>query len=40
MTIIENILEHKTRINLVSSGDTVVINIGMTVLIDLQFATM
>jgi 3-isopropylmalate/(R)-2-methylmalate dehydratase large subunit len=40
MTIIEKILSRKAGLELVSPGDTVVVDVDMTVLIDLQFATM
>lgn len=40
MTIIENILARKSGVDHVSVGDTVVVDVDMTVLIDLQFATM
>jgi 3-isopropylmalate/(R)-2-methylmalate dehydratase large subunit len=40
MTIIEKILARKAGLDSVSAGDTVVVNVDMTVLIDLQFATM
>jgi 3-isopropylmalate/(R)-2-methylmalate dehydratase large subunit len=40
MTIIEKILARKAGLNDVSVGDTVVVEVDMTVLIDLQFATM
>src|ERR1700757_3650671 len=40
MTIIEKILARKAGLNRVSPGDTVVVDVDMTVLIDLQFATM
>jgi 3-isopropylmalate/(R)-2-methylmalate dehydratase large subunit len=40
MTIIEKILARKAMLAAVSVGDTVVVDVDMTVLIDLQFATM
>ena len=40
MTIIEKILASKAGIDTVRAGDTVVVDVDMTVLIDLQFATM
>jgi 3-isopropylmalate/(R)-2-methylmalate dehydratase large subunit len=40
MTIIEKILARKADLDAVSPGDTVVVDVDMTVLIDLQFATM
>src|SRR3984957_16024124 len=40
MTIIEKIFARKAGLNSVSVGDTVVVDVDMTVLIDLQFATM
>jgi 3-isopropylmalate/(R)-2-methylmalate dehydratase large subunit len=40
MTIIEKIFARKTGVESVSPGDTVVVDVDMTVLIDLQFATM
>ncbi|OHU21026.1 3-isopropylmalate dehydratase [Mycobacteroides franklinii] len=40
MTIIERILARKSGRDSVSVGDTVVVDVDMTVLIDLQFATM
>ncbi|CAN5726390.1 aconitase/3-isopropylmalate dehydratase large subunit family protein [soil metagenome] len=40
MTIIEKILARKSGQSAVSVGDTVVVDVDMTVLIDLQFATM
>jgi len=40
MTIIEKILARKSGRDSVSPGDTVVVDVDMTVLIDLQFATM
>lgn len=40
MTIIEKIFARKARLGHVSAGDTVVVEVDMTVLIDLQFATM
>jgi 3-isopropylmalate/(R)-2-methylmalate dehydratase large subunit len=40
MTIIEKILARKAGLDSVSAGDTVVVDVDMTVLIDLQFATM
>ncbi|MEE6178583.1 3-isopropylmalate dehydratase large subunit [Mycobacterium sp. 050134] len=40
MTIIEKILARKAGLGTVSPGDTVVVDVDMTVLIDLQFATM
>ncbi len=40
MTIIEKILARKAGRDHVSHGDTVVVDVDMTVLIDLQFATM
>jgi 3-isopropylmalate/(R)-2-methylmalate dehydratase large subunit len=40
MTVIEKILARKAGRNRVSAGDTVVVDVDMTVLIDLQFATM
>ena len=40
MTIIEKILARKANLDSVSVGDTVVVDVDMTVLIDLQFATM
>ncbi|WP_106826200.1 aconitase family protein, partial [Mycobacterium avium] len=40
MTVIEKILARKAGLDSVSSGDTVVVDVDMTVLIDLQFATM
>lgn len=40
MTIIEKILARKAGLHSVSAGDTVVVEVDMTVLIDLQFATM
>src|SRR6201997_3024359 len=40
MTIIEKILARTAGLNRVSPGDTVVVDVDMTVLIDLQFATM
>src|ERR1700742_4876957 len=40
MTIIEKILSRKAALDAVSVGDTVVVDVDMTVLIDLQFATM
>jgi len=40
MTIIEKIFARKAGLESVSPGDTVVVDVDMTVLIDLQFATM
>ena len=40
MTIIEKILSRKAGLDSVSVGDVVVVEVDMTVLIDLQFATM
>ena len=40
MTIIEKILARKAGLDSVSVGDVVVVDVDMTVLIDLQFATM
>jgi 3-isopropylmalate/(R)-2-methylmalate dehydratase large subunit len=40
LTIIEKILARKAGLDSVSVGDTVVVDVDMTVLIDLQFATM
>src|SRR6201990_680952 len=40
MTIIEKILSRKAGLASVSVGDVVVVDVDMTVLIDLQFATM
>jgi 3-isopropylmalate/(R)-2-methylmalate dehydratase large subunit len=40
MTIIEKIFTRKAGLESVSPGDTVVVDVDMTVLIDLQFATM
>ena len=40
MTMIEKILARKAGQESVSAGDTVVVEVDMTVLIDLQFATM
>ncbi|KAB7754132.1 3-isopropylmalate dehydratase large subunit [Mycolicibacterium mucogenicum] len=40
LTIIEKILARKAGLEAVSPGDTVVVDVDMTVLIDLQFATM
>ncbi|WP_407689652.1 3-isopropylmalate dehydratase large subunit [Mycobacterium sp. HUMS_1102779] len=40
MTVIEKILPRKAGLASVSPGDTVVVDVDMTVLIDLQFATM
>ncbi|MGB6763880.1 aconitase family protein, partial [Mycobacterium sp.] len=40
MTIIEKILARKAGLDTVSAGETVVVDVDMTVLIDLQFATM
>ncbi|MFP1152505.1 3-isopropylmalate dehydratase large subunit [Mycobacterium sherrisii] len=40
MTIIEKILSCKAGLDSVSPGETVVVDVDMTVLIDLQFATM
>jgi 3-isopropylmalate/(R)-2-methylmalate dehydratase large subunit len=40
MTIIEKIFARKAGLESVSVGDTVVVDVDMTVLIDLQFATM
>lgn len=40
MTIIEKIFARKAGRDAVSAGDTVVVDVDMTVLIDLQFATM
>src|ERR1700742_4758997 len=40
MTIIEKILSRKAALDAVSVGDTVVVDVDMTVLIDLQCATM
>ncbi|OBH24499.1 3-isopropylmalate dehydratase [Mycobacterium sp. E342] len=40
MTIIEKIFARKAGLHSVSAGDTVVVDVDMTVLIDLQFATM
>jgi 3-isopropylmalate/(R)-2-methylmalate dehydratase large subunit len=40
MTIIEKILARKAGLESVGPGDTVVVDVDMTVLIDLQFATM
>jgi 3-isopropylmalate/(R)-2-methylmalate dehydratase large subunit len=40
MTIIEKIFAHRAGLDSVSPGDTVVVEVDMTVLIDLQFATM
>jgi 3-isopropylmalate/(R)-2-methylmalate dehydratase large subunit len=40
MTMIEKILARKAGLDQVSAGDTVVVEVDMTVLIDLQFATM
>ena len=40
MTIIEKILTRKAGLDSVSVGDVVVVGVDMTVLIDLQFATM
>ncbi|MGV9797828.1 3-isopropylmalate dehydratase large subunit [Mycobacterium sp. NPDC003449] len=39
MTVIEKILARKAGLDTVSAGDTVVVDVDMTVLIDLQFAT-
>ncbi|PQM47764.1 2,3-dimethylmalate dehydratase large subunit [Mycobacterium talmoniae] len=40
MTVIEKILARKAGLDTVAAGDTVVVDVDMTVLIDLQFATM
>jgi 3-isopropylmalate/(R)-2-methylmalate dehydratase large subunit len=40
MTMIENLFARKAGLETVSVGDTVVVDVDMTVLIDLQFATM
>ncbi|OBH16369.1 aconitase/3-isopropylmalate dehydratase large subunit family protein [Mycobacterium sp. E3247] len=40
MTVIEKIFARKAGLHSVSAGDTVVVEVDMTVLIDLQFATM
>src|SRR6201996_9323934 len=40
MTTIEKIFARKAGLDSVSQGDTVVVGVDMTVLIDLQFATM
>lgn len=40
MTVIEKILARKAGLDQVAPGDTVVVDVDMTVLIDLQFATM
>src|ERR1700757_2447050 len=40
MTIIEKIFARKAGVDAVSVGETVVVDVDMTVLIDLQFATM
>lgn len=40
LTIIEKILARKSGLEALSPGDTVVVDVDMTVLIDLQFATM
>src|SRR5258708_15188788 len=40
MTIIEKIFARKARQDRVSAGETVVVDVDMCVLIDLQFATM
>ncbi|MUL49218.1 homoaconitate hydratase family protein [Mycobacterium sp. CBMA293] len=40
LTIIEKILARKAGLDAVAPGDTVVVDVDMTVLIDLQFATM
>ncbi len=40
MTVIEKIFARKAGLDRVSAGDTVVVDVDMTVLIDLQFATM
>src|ERR1700719_2256738 len=40
MTIIEKIFARKAGLDTVSPGETVVVDVDMTVLIDLQFATM
>ena len=40
MTIIEKIFARKAGLDRVSPGETVVVDVDMTVLIDLQFATM
>jgi 3-isopropylmalate/(R)-2-methylmalate dehydratase large subunit len=40
MTIIEKVFARKAGLDSVSPGDTVVVEVDMTVLIDLQFATM
>jgi 3-isopropylmalate/(R)-2-methylmalate dehydratase large subunit len=40
MTMIEKIFARKAGLDTVSAGDTVVVDVDMTVLIDLQFATM
>src|ERR1700751_120388 len=40
MTIIEKIFARKAGVDTVSAGDTAVVDVDMTVLIDLQFATM
>jgi homoaconitase/3-isopropylmalate dehydratase large subunit len=40
MTAIEKIFARKAGLDRVSAGDTVVVDVDMTVLIDLQFATM
>jgi 3-isopropylmalate/(R)-2-methylmalate dehydratase large subunit len=40
MTMIEKILARKAGLESVSAGDTVTVDVDMTVLIDLQFATM
>jgi 3-isopropylmalate/(R)-2-methylmalate dehydratase large subunit len=40
MTIIEKIFARKAGLDSVGAGDTVVVDVDMTVLIDLQFATM
>lgn len=40
MTIIEKILARHAGLDTVSAGDTIVVDVDMTVLIDLQFATM
>ena len=40
MTILERILARKAGFDEVRAGDTVTVEVDMTVLIDLQFATM
>jgi 3-isopropylmalate/(R)-2-methylmalate dehydratase large subunit len=40
MTIIEKILSRKAGLDAVAAGDTVTVDVDMTVLIDLQFATL